>query len=564
MDARVEALPPQTSPDRAAMSGADKSRQSARAPAMPAGGQQDSVLTFAGLRRPLVPLTAALAVVSLFFLSFPGVDRFVSAAFFNPGHGFTGAGDFDLKIVRNIGNWMTAGMIGASGVAIFAGLSTRRMGWLLKPSEGLYVLAVYALAPGLIVNGFLKTNAGRARPRNLTEFGGSLDFTPVWQFAGQCSRNCSFSSGEAASAAAALALIFVIRRSDRLPVAIGLASIAAMVSIARVSVGGHFISDVLVSWIITLSTIIVLRPALLGARGARIDAGFARLAARIRARTNAECDVAASPAFVYEDRPSMDTLLSPSSTLSRPRHFAMVSVVVPAKNEAENLAVLVPEIAAALGARAHEIVVVDDGSSDDTAVTIERLREHGIAVRHIRHERSAGQSRAVRTGVMHAAGDCIVTIDGDGQNDPAFIPAMVARLEENGKGCGLVAGQRTGRTDSFTKRLSSKAANRLRTAILNDSTRDTGCGLKAVPAELFRTLPYFDGWHRYLPALVLREELAIAHLDVKDRQRRFGQSNYGIFDRAARGALDLFGVWWIIRRGRRSPGTIADVTATKE
>ena len=114
------------------------------------------------------------------------------------------------------------------------------------------------------------------------------------------------------------------------------------------------------------------------------------------------------------------------------------------------------------------------------------------------------------------------------------------------------------------KSSASRAANRLRTAILKDSTRDPGCGLKALPTDLFRRLPYFDGWHRYLPALVLREELTIGHLDVKDRQRRFGQSNYGIFDRAARGALDLFGVWWILRRGRRTPGRVEDVTASKE
>ncbi|WAP70741.1 glycosyltransferase [Jiella pelagia] len=497
--------------------------------------------------------------------------------------GFAGADDFDLTIVRTFGNWMTIAAVAASILAVLGALVVTPRPWFMKPSQGLYVLAVYAIGPGLIVNAILKNTIGRARPRNLAEFGGDLDFTPVWQLGGQCVRNCSFSSGEAAAAAAVLALVFVIPRQDRLPLGLGLLAVAAMVSAARIAAGGHFLSDVLISWIIVLATIIALRPMFYGERGRRIDAGFARLRAAAHhvwapaapsplARSNdgslprsqrlsgatgpEDCDKGA-PMDAY---PTPDL---PTYPLDRGR-FAMVSVVVPAKNEADNLAVLVPEITEALAARDHEILVVDDGSTDTTPAMIARLREDGIAVRHIRHQRSAGQSRAVRTGVLHAAGDCIVTIDGDGQNDPAFIPAMVALLEQSGARCGLVAGQRTGRTDTFTKRLSSKAANRLRTAILKDATRDTGCGLKALPTELFRRLPYFDGWHRYLPALVLREELSIAHLDVKDRQRRFGQSNYGIFDRAARGALDLFGVWWIIRRGRRTPGEVVDVTATKE
>ncbi|MBP0617365.1 glycosyltransferase [Jiella mangrovi] len=537
-------------------------------------------------RRPLVFLTIVLAVVSVFFLSFPGIDILVSGHFYRAGLGFSGAEDFDVRLVRKFGNWMTGAALGFSLLAVVAGLMVRPPRWLLKPSEGLYVIAVYVIAPGLIVNAILKNTLGRARPRSLLEFGGSLDFTPVWQFSDQCSRNCSFSSGEAASAAAVMALFFVIPRQDRLPIGLGLAAIAATVSLARIAAGGHFLSDVLVSWIITLSTIVLLRPVFLGARGERIDRNFAQLRSRLRGGAvvtgsapspGRNCNGVEAARFSdatgrsdYDKAPAMDAFSTTNPTTSeisattRRRRFVKVSVVVPAKNEAENLSVLVPEIAAALAGRDHEIVVVDDGSTDDTPGMIETLRGDGMAVRHIRHERSAGQSRAVRTGVLCADGDCIVTIDGDGQNDPAFIPAMVDLLESRDETCGLVAGQRVGRTDSFTKRLSSKAANRLRTAILNDATRDTGCGLKAVPAELFRKLPYFDGWHRYLPALVLREERTIAHLDVKDRQRRFGQSNYGIFDRAARGALDLFGVWWIIRRGRRTPGHVEDVTATKE
>lgn len=235
------------------------------------------------------------------------------------------------------------------------------------------------------------------------------------------------------------------------------------------------------------------------------------------------------------------------------RDFALVSIVVPARNEAANLAVLLREVEAALATRAHEIVVVDDGSTDTTAETLAGLLAEGIPLRHIRHDRSAGQSRAIRSGVFAASGDLVVTIDGDGQNDPAFIPALVDGLESTGPTVGLAAGQRTGRTDTRVKQFSSRFANGLRTAILKDATRDTGCGLKAMPTELFRQLPYFNGWHRYLPALVLREGLSVVHIDVKDRERRFGHSNYGILDRGLRGILDLFGVWWLRRRALVRP-----------
>nr|WP_246753814.1 glycosyltransferase [Jiella flava] len=466
---------------------------------------------------------------------------------------------------------MTALVVVASLAAIIAALVTRPPRFLLRPSQGLFILAVYAIGPGLIVNSILKNTFGRVRPRNVAEFGGHLDFTPIWHLGGQCVGNCSFSSGEAASAAAILALVFIAPRSERPIVALGLGTIAGLVSINRIAAGGHFLSDVLMSWILVLATIVILRPLLLGERGAAIDAGFRRIRNRLRERLalspqpeDLVSPSSSSPGDTHAPRSAKAYSMNSASAKSPPRTFEMVTVVVPAKNEADNLALLVPEIAEALAARRHEIIVVDDGSSDDTAAMLARLRAAGIAVRHIRHKRSSGQSGAVRTGVLMAEGDCIVTIDGDGQNDPAFIPAMVDLLEQGGASRGLVAGQRVGRTDRFAKRLSSRAANRLRTALLNDATRDTGCGLKAVPTALFRTLPYFDGWHRYLPALVLREGLTIAHLDVKDRQRRFGQSNYGIFDRAARGALDLFGVWWLIRRGQRRPGHVEDLTAVQE
>ena len=237
-----------------------------------------------------------------------------------------------------------------------------------------------------------------------------------------------------------------------------------------------------------------------------------------------------------------------------PVSFTLVSVVVPARNEAENLPVLAEEIGTALAGRDHEIVVVDDGSTDATPQVLAGLRASGLPVRHVRHDRSCGQSRAVRSGMLVARGDVVVTIDADGQNDPRFIPGLIALLEDRGNDrVALAAGQRVGRTDTRLKRMSSSFANGLRARILKDGTRDTGCGLKAIPTQLFRRLPYFDGWHRYLPALVIREGYGVAHLDVVDRKRRFGQSNYGILDRGLRGILDLFGVWWLLRRSQKLP-----------
>jgi glycosyltransferase involved in cell wall biosynthesis len=228
-----------------------------------------------------------------------------------------------------------------------------------------------------------------------------------------------------------------------------------------------------------------------------------------------------------------------------------ISVVVPVRNEAGNVAPLVAEIAAALADRAFEIVYVNDGSTDATEAELRGLMAQYPWLRQIRHEKSAGQSAAIRTGVTLAHGSVVVTIDGDGQNDPAFIPALVAALEAGAPGIGLIAGQRTGRKASGFKKLQSRVANAVRGAVLKDGTRDTGCGLKALRRELFLSLPYFDGLHRFLPALVRREGLAIGYVDVVDRPRRHGASNYGFFDRLWVGILDLAGVWWLIRRKKQ-------------
>lgn len=231
-----------------------------------------------------------------------------------------------------------------------------------------------------------------------------------------------------------------------------------------------------------------------------------------------------------------------------------VSVVVPVRNEAGNIAPLMAEIAAALrGHCSFEVVYVDDGSSDDTAAEIQRLAVQYPWLRQVRHAVSCGQSAAIRSGVRAARAPVVITLDGDGQNDPAFIPAMLRALHAGGPGMGLIAGQRLGRKATGFKKFQSRIANAVRSAVLRDGTRDTGCGLKAFRRDVFLALPYFDGLHRFLPALVRREGLAVGYVDVIDRPRSHGVSNYGFWDRLWIGILDLAGVWWLIRRRKRVP-----------
>jgi glycosyltransferase involved in cell wall biosynthesis len=230
-----------------------------------------------------------------------------------------------------------------------------------------------------------------------------------------------------------------------------------------------------------------------------------------------------------------------------------VSVVVPVRNEAGNIGPLVEEIAAALGRRAFEIVYVNDGSSDETETELVALAHARPYVRQVKHAVSCGQSAAIRTGVTAARAAVVATLDGDGQNDPKFLPTLIEALERGGAHVGLVAGQRVGRKASGFKKLQSRIANGVRGAVLRDGTRDTGCGLKAFRRDVFLALPYFDGLHRFLPALVRREGYEIAYVDVVDRERRHGVSNYGMWDRLWIGILDLAGVWWLIRRKKRVP-----------
>jgi glycosyltransferase involved in cell wall biosynthesis len=239
---------------------------------------------------------------------------------------------------------------------------------------------------------------------------------------------------------------------------------------------------------------------------------------------------------------------------SSDREAVAVSIVVPVRNEADNIAPLIAEIAAALDGRwSYEIIYVNDGSTDGTAERLSALMKQRPNLRQLRHAASSGQSAAVRSGVCAARGAIVATLDGDGQNDPMFLPDLIAAIEKGGGGVGLVAGQRVGRKDTGFKKLQSRIANAVRSAILRDGTRDTGCGLKAFPREVFLSMPYFDGLHRFLPALVRREGFEIAYVDVIDRPRRAGVSNYGFFDRLWIGIMDLAGVWWLIRRKKPTP-----------
>lgn len=237
-----------------------------------------------------------------------------------------------------------------------------------------------------------------------------------------------------------------------------------------------------------------------------------------------------------------------------------ISVVVPVRNEVGNVGPLLADIAAACAPLGpFEVVFVDDGSTDGTGAALAELARERPWLRIVTHEQSCGQSAAVRSGVRHARAAIVATLDGDGQNDPAFLPAMLEALREGGLDAGLVQGQRVGRKDTGFKRWQSRIANGVRVKVLRDETRDTGCGLKCFRREAYLALPYFDALHRFMPALMAREGYRVLHVDVRDRPRLSGVSNYGFFDRLWVGMLDLAGVWWLIRRRKRVPRIRAEV-----
>jgi glycosyltransferase involved in cell wall biosynthesis len=234
-----------------------------------------------------------------------------------------------------------------------------------------------------------------------------------------------------------------------------------------------------------------------------------------------------------------------------------VSIVVPVKDEAGNVVPLAREIAAALAGERYEAIFVDDGSSDATAAELLSLRGE-MPIRVLAHARNLGQSRAVRTGVRAARAPIVVTLDGDGQNDPADIAKLLAsfRGAATNPDLGMVAGEREKREDSWKKRMASRYGNRVRRWLLSDNAKDTGCGLKLFRREAFLALPYFDHMHRYLITLMMREGYDVRFMPVGHRPRGAGRSKYGVWDRAWVGISDLLGVIWLKRRFRGPDKTV--------
>ncbi len=244
----------------------------------------------------------------------------------------------------------------------------------------------------------------------------------------------------------------------------------------------------------------------------------------------------------------------PSTAITHSEGALLLSVVVPVHNEGPNLTPLITAIGAALAGVAHEIVYVDDGSADDTPSILAGLAATLPTLVRVRHRTACGQSAAVITGVKAARGTYIATLDGDGQNDPADIPAMLAAMRE-AEAAGplpvLIAGHRVKRIDSEAKRWGSKIANNVRARMLKDGTPDTGCGLKLFRRQAFLELPHFDHIHRFLPALFIRAGGHVVSVPVRHHARTQGASHYGTWDRLKVGVVDLFGVAWLQRRWRR-------------
>ncbi|NNC38528.1 MAG: glycosyltransferase family 2 protein [Acidimicrobiales bacterium] len=237
-----------------------------------------------------------------------------------------------------------------------------------------------------------------------------------------------------------------------------------------------------------------------------------------------------------------------------------ISVVVPVYNEEENAGPLIEEIGAAMKNHAFEMVFVDDCSTDTTLQKLQNLKKKYKSLRVLHHNQNAGQSRGVRSGVMAARGTYIATLDGDGQNDPADIPALFAQItrENATDNLALVGGRRAKRKDTWAKRFGSRFGNGVRKWLLKDEADDTGCGLKVFKREAFLRLPYFDHIHRYIPALMLREGYAIEFADVGHRNRQFGVSKYTNFGRLMVSIADLRGVMWLRKRAR-NPGKVDEV-----
>lgn len=236
-----------------------------------------------------------------------------------------------------------------------------------------------------------------------------------------------------------------------------------------------------------------------------------------------------------------------------------ISVVVPVMNEAGNIIPLIRETVAALQGESFEVLVVDDASTDGTWDLLGTAGAEFPMLRCLKHDVNCGQSSSIRTGILAARGGIIAVMDGDGQNDPADFPALLAAYRDPSapKDLRFVQGHRQKRKDTLAKRLASKVGNAIRQGLIRDGAPDTGCGIKVFSREVFLRLPCFDHMHRYMAALILREGFAVHFVPVNHRSRIHGQSKYGNLDRALVSIRDLMGVMWLQRRGRR-PGSVVE------
>jgi len=235
-----------------------------------------------------------------------------------------------------------------------------------------------------------------------------------------------------------------------------------------------------------------------------------------------------------------------------------VSVVIPVFDEEGAAPGLAREIAAAFAGRRYEMIFVDDRSRDATRQVLTELKSELPTLRVLTHQTNSGQSRALRSGILNARGAVIVTLDGDGQNDPADGPKLVDALVAGSPNLALVAGERVKRQDSLAKKFASRFGNGVRKRLLRDTANDTGCGLKAFRRDAFLRLPYFDHIHRYIPALMLREGFDVAFLPVNHRHRQTGASKYTNLGRLWASLSDLLGVMWLQSRAR-NPGGVDEL-----
>ena len=250
--------------------------------------------------------------------------------------------------------------------------------------------------------------------------------------------------------------------------------------------------------------------------------------------------------------------------LSHMTELLELSVIVPVKDEAENLKPLVNELTCILDTYGtnYEILYVDDGSADRTPEILKKLEAQVPRLCFLRHPQCFGQSAAILTGVQAAKGAVIATLDGDGQNDPADIPALLERYRREEKLLGselvMIAGYRAKRKDAILKKVSSRIANAVRKVLLKDDTLDTGCGLKVFARAMFMALPHFNHMHRFLPALVIRAGGRVISVPVNHRPRAHGFSKYGVWNRLWIGIMDLLGVMWLTRRSIKAVPEIQD------